>query len=143
MEKLSANIVRTADVIGKKIIGINQESIGKVEELVLDKQKGNVRYAVLAHGGFMGLGNELYAIPWSILEYSPEDGAFKVNITQEDIEKSPGFNKDAWPDFADPTWDKSNSDFYNQLLTPHSPFIDEQKDFLSQGTDNKTLNKDI
>ena len=103
MENLSNNIVRTADVIGKKIIGINQDALGKVEELVLDKQNGMVRYAVLARGGFMGIGSEFYAIPWAVLEYCTENSAFKVNISKDEIEKAPGFNKDSWPDFADQT----------------------------------------
>ena len=95
MGKLSGNVVRSADVISKKIIGIDQEALGKVEELVLDKYSGQVRYAVLAYGGFMGLGSEFYAIPWDAFEYCPDSDAFKVNFGKEDIKEAPGFNRTA------------------------------------------------
>ena len=143
MENLSNNIVRTADVIGKKIIGVHQESLGKVEELVLDKQSGMVRYAVLARGGFMGIGSEFYAIPWEALDYCTENSAFRVNISKDDIEKAPGFNKDDWPDFADQSWDKSNSEFYNHFIVPKSPMVKEQNEFINEGGNSQSLNKDI
>ena len=143
MENLSNNIVRAADVIGKRIIGINQDVLGKVEELVLDKQDSMVRYVVLARGGFMGVGSEFYAIPWAVLEYCTDNNGFKVNISKDDIEKAPGFNKENWPDFADESWDKSNNDFYNHLIVPKSPMSKEQKDFISEGGNSQPLNKDI
>ena len=116
--KKSGNIVRTADVIGKNIIGSDQEKIGKVHELVLDKLSGEVRYAVLAYGGFMGIGSEFYAIPWAVLEYCATDNVFTVTFNKEDIKKAPGFNKDNWPDFADDELDSSTNDFYTTFVHP-------------------------
>jgi|LauGreDrversion4_2_1035121.scaffolds.fasta_scaffold156872_2 sporulation protein YlmC with PRC-barrel domain len=142
MENLSGNVVRTSDVIGKKIIGRNQEHLGKVEELVLDKLNGEIRYAVLARGGFMGIGCEFYAIPWAVLEYCTDHDAFEVKASKEDLEKAPGFNKDSWPDFADQHWDKSNREFYNYIIVK-SPMVHEQKDFISEGGNNQPLNSRI
>jgi hypothetical protein len=139
MEQLSRNVVRTTDVIGKKILDYNQDDLGKIEELVLDKFSGQVRYAVLAYGGFMGLGSEFYAIPWGAFEYRPTNDAFKVSFSQEDIKKAPGFNKDSWPDFADANWDRSTNEFYNHFIQPKSPMCEEQKEFISEGGNSQPL----
>ena len=143
MRKLSENIVRTNDVIGKKIHSLNGENLGKVEELILDKITGQVRYAVLANGGFMGIGSAFYAIPWHSLEYCIEHDAFQVNFSKDDLKTAPGFNKDSWPDFTDPLWDKSTNEFYNYLIIPKSQMPKEQTDFISEGGNSQPLNKDI
>ena len=115
MEKCSNQVVRTCDVIGKKVLGRDNESLGKVEEIVLDKVNGEVRYAVLSFGGFMGLGDDFYALPWKTLEYCQPEDAFKVNVAKETLKSASGFNKDNWPDFASASWSKSINDFYTSL----------------------------
>lgn len=114
--KNSGNIVLTTDVIGKCIVGMDHEKIGKVQELVLDKLSGKVRYAVLAYGGFMGIGSEFYAIPWGVLEYCNTDNVFNVLFNKEDIKKAPGFSKDKWPDFTDSELDSSTNEFYSTFI---------------------------
>lgn len=144
MEKLSSHVVRTCDVIGKKIIGTNEETLGSVNEIVLDKINGQVRYAVLSYGGFMGVWSEFYAIPWTALNYCIEDDSFKVSFGKEDLKVAPGFNKDNWPDFADAIWSKSTSDFYNHFIHPTSPMVNEQKEFISEsGNSQKLKNPDL
>lgn len=143
MKKVSKSVVRTADVIGKKIVGVDGENLGKVEEIVIDKFTGEVRYAVLAHGGFMGLGSDFYGIPWAMLKYCVDSDGFEVNFGEEDIKKAPGFNKDHWPDFADEAWIRSADDFYNHLINTKSPMVKEQRDFISEGGNSQPLGKKI
>jgi sporulation protein YlmC with PRC-barrel domain len=113
MKEHSTQVVRTADVINKTIIDNNKEKLGKVEELVLDKCSGEVRYAVLSFGGFMGMGSDFYALPWCELDYCKEEDAFKVSVPKDTLKTAPGFDKDNWPDFADPTWNKPIDEFYH------------------------------
>ena len=141
MGQLSRNVVRTTNVLGKKIIGLDQETLGTVKELVMDKFSGEVRYAVLAYGGFMGFGSEFYAIPWSALEYCPASEAFKVNFSQAELQEAPGFNHDSWPDFADMSWERLTSEFYNHFIQPRSPMVKEQRDFISEGGNSQPLHK--
>ncbi|MCE3269373.1 MAG: PRC-barrel domain protein [Burkholderiales bacterium] len=112
MQEHSNQVVRTADVIGKTVLGLDKEKLGKVEELVLDKLSGETRYAVLSFGGFMGMGSDFYALPWQELSYSLEDDAFIVMLDKDALKAAPGFNKDNWPDFADPVWSSPVNAFY-------------------------------
>ncbi|HLX54897.1 MAG TPA: PRC-barrel domain-containing protein, partial [Aquella sp.] len=83
-----------------------------IEELVLDKKSGEVRYAVLSSGGFMHMGSDFYAIPWKKLEYCPKENAFRMTISKDALKSAPGFNKGHWPDFANSLWSKPVDDFY-------------------------------
>ncbi len=109
----SQQIVCTKDVIGKDVISTDKENLGEIEEIVLDKVSGEVRYAVLSFGGFMGMGKDLYAIPWKTLDYCKDEEAFKIKIDKERLKSASGFDKDNWPDFANEAWGKSIHSFYN------------------------------
>lgn len=112
MQDRPSQVVRTKDVIGKKVTGPKQEDLGEIEEIVLEKVSGKVRYAVLSFGGFLGLGDKLFAIPWKAISYRPEDDSFILNLDKEKLQNAPGFDKTNWPDFADELWSKPIDDFY-------------------------------
>lgn len=141
MKKLSENVICTSDVIGKNVIGLDQEKLGKIREIVLDKASGVVRYAVLTFGGFMGVGSEFYAIPWETLAYCVEEDAFKVNFNKEEIKQAPGFNQDSWPDFADQTLGKSTSDFYTDFMQPKSQVSKEYGGVMDNSDSDQPLRK--
>ncbi|MDD3266658.1 MAG: PRC-barrel domain-containing protein [Burkholderiales bacterium] len=141
MEKNLITAVRTADVIGKEIIGNDDNKLGKIEELVISKEKGNVRYIVLSHGGFLGLGSDFYTIPWGCVSYCSERQAFYVEFNKDVLSNAPGFNKDSWPDFANTIWSKPTDDFYNHYVTSHSKTACEQRDFLNEGGNSQPLNR--
>ena len=111
MKQTSNQVVKSADVIGKKVIGTDKENLGKIEEIVLDKISGQVRYAVLSFGGFLGINTDYYAIPWKSLSYCSEYEAFEINIDKSKLKSAQSFNKDNWPDFAD-EYTRSIDDFY-------------------------------
>ncbi len=112
MKQTSDQVVKSADVIGKKVISTNDEPLGKIEEIVLDKLNGDVRYAVLSFGGFMGLNTDYYAIPWESLSYCSEKEAFELGIDKDKLTSAKGFNKDNWPNFAE-EYTRSIDDFYS------------------------------
>jgi sporulation protein YlmC with PRC-barrel domain len=112
MKEHSNQVVRTAEVIGRAVVDNCTEKLGKIEDLVLDKNSGEVRYAVLSCGGFLKMGSEFYAIPWKKLDYCPEAKAFRMTIAKEVLKTAPGFNKGNWPDFANSLWSKPIDDFY-------------------------------
>lgn len=113
MSNHSSQVVKAnEEVIGLKVKNTSKEDLGKVEELVLDKADGSVRYVVLSFGGFLGMGDKLFALPWKQLDYSPEDKCFIVNLNREKLENAPGFSKNKWPDMASPTFEKSITDYY-------------------------------
>ena len=108
--------VSASKVIGEAVINRQQETLGKVHELVLEAESGRIAYAVLSFGGFMGMGNKLFALPWKALEFSPTEMKLVLNVDKEKLTNAPGFDKENWPDFADRTWGKTIHSYYGYPL---------------------------
>lgn len=89
---LTANTIK-----GDKVINMAGEHLGKIEDLMIDLEYGRVVYAVLSFGGFLGIGDKLFAIPWEALSVRPHEHAFALNFSKELLEKAEGFDKDNWP----------------------------------------------
>src|SRR5512146_2098640 len=79
------------------------EDLGKIEEIMIDVPTGRVAYAVLSFGGFLGLGDKLFAIPWDPLSLDETTHKFLLNVPKSRLENAPGFDKNNWPDMADPS----------------------------------------
>jgi len=94
-------------LIGNDVFNRDAEDLGDIKEIMLDMRSGRVSYAVLSFGGFMGVGKKLFAVPWQALTLDTENKRFVLDVNKEQLENAPGFDKDHWPDMADPTWEKS------------------------------------
>ena len=114
---MSMQIVSTEDVIGVSVQNPQGENLGKVEALMLDKVQGYVAYVVLSFGGFLGMGDKLFALPWSMFSYDPVNDCFIISIDKELLKNSPGFDKDHWPDMSNSAWGSSIHKYYG--TTPH------------------------
>ena len=90
-----------ATLIGDKVVNLGGEYVGKIEELMIDVTTGRVAYAVLSHGGVLGFGAKLFALPWSALTVDEGKRRFVVNVSAEALDRMPGFDKDHWPDLND------------------------------------------
>lgn len=121
MAKLDLNATPTnyrrfmsaGSLIGDKVYNAQGEHLGKIEEIMLDTVDGKVGYAVLSFGGFLGVGDKLFAIPWAQLSLDEANKCFILNIDKERLQAAPGFDKDNWPDMADPTWSNRIRDYYS------------------------------
>lgn len=91
-EFLSASKIK-----GNKVVNIAGEDFGKIDELMIDLEGGRVAYVVLSFGGFLGMGNKLFAFPWQALKLKMHDHAFLLNVPKETLKKAEGFDKDNWP----------------------------------------------
>lgn len=100
-----ANIVPAKKlVIGSKVVNQQNEDLGKIEDLVLDADAGRIAYAVLSFGGFLGMGDKYFAIPWEAFSFNLSDRYATLNLDRRLLENAPGFDKDNWPNMADATW---------------------------------------
>ena len=106
------DLMGAGSLIGNDVANKQGEDIGKITEIMLDMRTGQVRYAVLSFGGFMSLGEKLFAVPWSALKLDTEKKRFTLNVDKERLEGAPGFDKDHWPDMADPIWAEGVKAFY-------------------------------
>jgi sporulation protein YlmC with PRC-barrel domain len=89
---LSASTIK-----GDKVVNAAGDNIGKIEELMVDLDNGRVAYAVLSFGGFLGMGDKLFSIPWQALKLRLHDHAFLLDIPKDILERAEGFDKDNWP----------------------------------------------
>jgi len=107
-----AAILSATTLAGDKVTNAKGEDLGKVEELMIDLESGRVAYAVLSFGaGFLKSG-KLFAVPWGSLSVDQKNKQLILNVTREMLETAEGFEKDHWPDMADPAFMKSTYSHY-------------------------------
>jgi sporulation protein YlmC with PRC-barrel domain len=105
--------VMAADTLeGDAVYSSDDEHVGKIDHIMLDVRGGNIAYAVLSTGGFLGIGDTLYAIPWSALTLDTEGKCFILNQTAERVRSAPGFDKNHWPAMAEARWGESIHEYY-------------------------------
>jgi len=112
--ELSYSVVKSAEVIGVSVENPEGDSLGKIEELVIDKIEGKIRYAVLSFGGILGLGEKLFAIPWNVLHYNNERDCFIISVPYEKLKNAKGFDIDKWPNMADESWNTDIFKYYEE-----------------------------
>jgi sporulation protein YlmC with PRC-barrel domain len=91
-------------IIGSRVINLKGETLGKIEDLVVDIDTGRIVYAILDSGGFLGFGSKLFPVPWETLAALPSEGIFFLNQSKEQMEKAPAFEKKNLPDVGDMRW---------------------------------------
>lgn len=99
-------------LVGNDVYNTRDEDLGDIKEIMLDMQGGRVAYAVLSFGGFLGLGEKLFAVPWSALKLDTVNKRFVLDVDKERLSNAPGFDKDDWPDMQDPIWSQQIHDYY-------------------------------
>ena len=105
-------VMGASTLIGDDVINRQGEKLGTIEEIMLDVPTGRIAYAVLSAGGFLGIGDKLFAIPWRSLTLDPENKCFVVDVAKERLEQAPGFDKDRWPSMADESWARELHTYY-------------------------------
>lgn len=111
--ELSSDLVKTNEVINVTVKNDKLEKLGKIEEIILDKVNGQVRYVVLSFGGILGIGDKFFALPWSMFHYNKNEECFILNIEKEKLAKAPGFDKSHWPNMSLHTWEESIFKYYD------------------------------
>lgn len=99
-------------LIGNDVVNKQSDELGDIKEIMLDMRSGRISYAVLSFGGFMGLGEKLFAVPWDALTLDTANKCFVLDASKERLENAPGFDQDAWPNMADTNWQKTIHDYY-------------------------------
>ncbi len=103
-------------LIGEDVVNGQNEDLGDIKEIMLDMQTGKIAYAVLSFGGVFGIGEKLFAVPWTALTLDTENKSFILNASKEQLKNAPGFDKDDWPDMNDTTWVNSVNSFYGSSV---------------------------
>lgn len=108
----TVTLIGSDKVEGTSVFGPDSSRIGSIERVMIDKVSGRVSYAVLGFGGFLGLGNDHYPLPWPSLKYDTELGGYVVGITVEQLRDAPRYGNDnAW-NWADRSRTRALDDYY-------------------------------
>jgi sporulation protein YlmC with PRC-barrel domain len=97
-------MMRSSTIVGSAVRNLKGDDLGKIHELVLDIVTGRIAYAVLAYGGFLGMGDKLFAIPWEALMKRSDERQFLLDLDENTLKTAPGFDKDHYPASADANW---------------------------------------
>jgi sporulation protein YlmC with PRC-barrel domain len=107
------SVLAASTLSGDSVRNAAGEDLGTIDEIMIDIPSGRVAYAVLSFGGFLGMGDKLFAVPWSALKVDEDEKCFILKIDKRTIEQAPGFDKDNWPDMSDTAFSTEISAYYH------------------------------
>jgi len=113
---MADNLYRGSKLIGADVGNAQGENLGDIKDVVLNS-RGHIEYAVLAFGGFMGMGEKYFVVPWAALKPAPgqkpaDRDHYVLNMDKERLKNAPGFDKNNWPNMADRSWAEQIYAFY-------------------------------
>jgi sporulation protein YlmC with PRC-barrel domain len=104
-------LISSERVEGTAVYGSDGKKLGSVEELMIDKRSGQVCYAVLEFGGFLGMGTDRYPLPWSTLKYDTDKDGYVVSIDRKTLEGAPRYAETEVPEYTS-EYDRRVHDYY-------------------------------
>ena len=120
-ERETSTLIGSDKVEGTAVYGPDNQKIGEIERVMIEKKSGRVSYAVLGFGGFLGIGNDHYPLPWKSLKYDTEVGGYRMGVTADHLENAPKYTDESSWNWDEPGRTKSVDDYYGSRIT-HSAF---------------------
>ena len=99
METLDENaaVISASKVTGTNVYNTDGDHLGEIYDVMLDKRSGNIAYAVMSFGGFLGIGERYHALPWATLKYDTQQGGYVVGQTIDQLKEAPTYAVDELP----------------------------------------------
>jgi sporulation protein YlmC with PRC-barrel domain len=97
-------VVHASTLVGYHVRNPAGESLGKIRAIMLDIEAGRIAYAALSFGGFLGISDKLFAVPWNELRIERGQQEFILDIARVTLERAPGFDEGDWPEMANPAF---------------------------------------
>jgi len=114
----TATLIGSDKVEGTPVYRSNGDKVGSIERVMIDKLSGKVAYAVMSFGGFLGIGEDYYPLPWALLTYNPRLEGYEVNISEQQLKGAPKYSKHETWDWANRERGKAVYDYYK--VPPYS-----------------------
>jgi PRC-barrel domain len=108
----TARLIASDKVEGTAVRRSNGDKIGTIERVMIDKRSGKVAYAVMSFGGFLGIGDEYRALPWSVLRYNENLDAYELNLPDEQLRGAPTLGSGWETGMVDRSWERTIHDYY-------------------------------
>jgi sporulation protein YlmC with PRC-barrel domain len=110
-------VISSERVEGTSVYNADGEKLGSIDDLMIDKRSGQVRYAVLEFGGFLGMGTDRYPLPWEILKYDTGKDGYVVNLDKSQLEGAPRYAQDSEPEYTQ-DYGRKVYDYYGVAWLP-------------------------
>ena len=107
------SLIASDRVIGTDVRRPDGSKVGRIERLMLDKVSGRVAYAVMSFGGFLGLGEDFYTLPWTVLRFAPEQDAYMLDITEQQLRAAPARTPEGTDPAEDGAWEEQIHRYYD------------------------------
>src|SRR5262245_6453314 len=108
----TVNLIASDKVEGTAVYRSNGEKVGQIERVMIDKISGKVAYAVMSFGGFLGIGEDYYPLPWSLLTYNTRLDGYEVNISDQQLKSAPKYSRHENWDWSDRARGQRVYDYY-------------------------------
>lgn len=108
----TVSLIGSDKVEGTPVYGMDDRKIGNVQRVMIDKISGKVAYAVVSFGGFLGMGEDYYPMPWSSLKYDIDFDGYRANVTEDQLKGAPRFNRNSDWDWTNRSRDRTIHDYY-------------------------------
>lgn len=106
--------VKASSIIGTSVVNPEGQSLGDIKEVVIDPHTGKVAYSVVAFGGFLSMGEKLFAIPFSAFKYNFDSNEYILDVSKERLAAAPGFDVNHWPMLSDENWNRAVYKYYER-----------------------------
>ena len=108
----TGTLIGSDKVEGTAVYGADQNKIGSIERVMIDKRTGKVSYAVLSFGGFLGMGDDHYPLPWQSLKYDTRLGGYRTGVTEDQLRGAPKYREDRDWNWGDAGTTRGVDDYY-------------------------------
>jgi len=108
----TSNLIAGDKVSGTTVYNMAGETIGEIEDVMIDKPTGKVAYAVMSFGGFLGMGERHHPLPWSLLKYDTGKGGYVVNLSKTQLEGGPSYEEETEPRWGDRAYESKLHSYY-------------------------------
>ncbi len=108
----TVSLISAEKVIGTNVYNTAGDSLGNINDVMIDKKSGRIAYAVMSFGGFLGMGERYHPLPWPTLKYDTRQGGYVVGLTKEQLEQAPTYAADETPAWGDRAYEQRIHDYY-------------------------------
>ncbi len=91
-------LISSKEIEGATVYDADGKKVGSIDHLVIERASGQVIYAVVDFGGFLGRLKSHYRLPWPILKYDTKLEGYRTDVTKEHLKNAPGFDNDSYAD---------------------------------------------
>lgn len=109
---MKTTVLSSSSLAGDDVVNPTGDKLGSLKEIMIDIARGDVAYAVISRGGLAGIGQKLFAVPWQMFVVDLEEHELVLDVAEDFLDNSPGFDPDNWPSFSDDEWRARVHEYY-------------------------------